>query len=372
MIMYNSTLCSRVTVSRKRPVINVWDIDQLRARENAKIEDDGLGRAQLLGTYLGSQEVEVFHDDLNVKTKPKSDKLRLSRQRIRDNISRIRLIKWETEGDIDAALSKFPDESGFLKIKDELHILFNPHPSDAQPTGESDKEKGSNKADLSKKGPQVCTPCRLDFTDNFPPAFSLTPSQMWYSQTAYDLVDNAINESVAKNGTGEATKTMNGVIASITSSSFNLGIGPEKQPDRVADEDKGKKITGDEDKHMKVSRRLVKLGEMLRSLYVKRQKLHEIGYHIAKLFFPVIKGNHYICIVFNIKNHAIEILDNMACTGNVDELYEPEMAILQSMLMRHLHECGHPSTPILEEMDPEILEEREYEDDAYGMHAYIG
>lgn len=67
----------------------------------------------MLGPYLGSHEIKEF------------------KKRIEDNIARVILIKWKTEGEIDADLTKYPNDDEFLNLGEDLSILFNNQTSNA-------------------------------------------------------------------------------------------------------------------------------------------------------------------------------------------------------------------------------------------------
>ena len=47
-----------------------------------------------------------------------------------------------------------------------------------------------------------------------------------------------------------------------------------------------------------------------------------------QLFFPVILGVHYTCVVYNLKNLAYDVLDNMIVSDPTMAIYEPHLSTL--------------------------------------------
>ncbi|KAI3685788.1 hypothetical protein L6452_35046 [Arctium lappa] len=55
--------------------------------------------------------------------------------------------------------------------------------------------------------------------------------------------------------------------------------------------------------------------------------------NIDLAFFPLNRGSQYYCVVLNLKTLSVEILDSSAREGDVDDRYDYDITILQTMMV---------------------------------------
>ncbi|KAJ9565598.1 hypothetical protein OSB04_001564 [Centaurea solstitialis] len=77
---------------------------------------------------------------------------------------------------------------------------------------------------------------------------------------------------------------------------------------------------------------------------------------IDMVFFPILHGFHYFCVVFNFKTTMIDILDNIHWVANMDEIYESEINELRSLFVHHLKSINHPSAESFASVEPRLVE----------------
>ncbi|KAJ9566178.1 hypothetical protein OSB04_002144 [Centaurea solstitialis] len=72
---------------------------------------------------------------------------------------------------------------------------------------------------------------------------------------------------------------------------------------------------------------------------------------IDMVFFPLLRNQHYFCVVFNLKTNTIDILDNMDRDLGIVDVYDFDIHILRQMVVQHLRNINHPSADLLEPVE---------------------
>ncbi|KAJ9541387.1 hypothetical protein OSB04_027893 [Centaurea solstitialis] len=78
--------------------------------------------------------------------------------------------------------------------------------------------------------------------------------------------------------------------------------------------------------------------------------------NIDMLFFLFLRRCHYYFVVFNLKTHVIDILDNMERVGHIIDVYDFDIHIMREMVVQHLRNIGHPSADLMEPVEDRIME----------------
>ncbi|KAJ9543619.1 hypothetical protein OSB04_023326 [Centaurea solstitialis] len=73
------------------------------------------------------------------------------------------------------------------------------------------------------------------------------------------------------------------------------------------------------------------------------------------VFFPILQGRHYFCVVFNLKKNTVDILDNIEKKDNVD-MYDNAISDLKHLFVHHLNVIEHPAAETLERVNVRLLE----------------
>ncbi|KAI3701707.1 hypothetical protein L6452_26978 [Arctium lappa] len=198
----------------------------------------------------------------------------------------------------------FPDETLFERYEDELATLFNKHglggssekrantmPIREEYGGNTNPPKYGAQTPSIQVGGPLCTPTKLNF-DNTESLDTLSPlSPYLYSQTTYDLIDAQIIEQSggahAKEGQPsdnvkecelpivpyieDATQPRTTIpeTTNIPMSSYNLGISQPLEVPKAPVKHTTPFIATEEERN--TVRRELKIGEQMKSPYVKRQ-----------------------------------------------------------------------------------------------------
>ncbi|KAJ9560945.1 LOW QUALITY PROTEIN: hypothetical protein OSB04_006105 [Centaurea solstitialis] len=73
------------------------------------------------------------------------------------------------------------------------------------------------------------------------------------------------------------------------------------------------------------------------------------------VFFPILQGRHYFCVVFNLKKNTVDILDNILKKDNVD-MYDNAISDLKQLFVHHLKVSEHPAAETLARVNVRLLE----------------
>ncbi|KAI3715313.1 hypothetical protein L6452_22292 [Arctium lappa] len=134
-------------------------------------------------------------------------------------------------------MNKFPNAPTFVKLKEDLQILFN------------------NSYGNEQQAPQTYNKTRSEqHAGNTITKDKRSDKGASYSQTTYDIIDEAVNDILLKKGANEVTTyvkevlknipetniIVNKVISSFSAPSFNLGFSLDKPPEKVEVHDKEK------------------------------------------------------------------------------------------------------------------------------------
>ncbi|KAJ9555352.1 hypothetical protein OSB04_009966 [Centaurea solstitialis] len=98
--------------------------------------------------------------------------------------------------------------------------------------------------------------------------------------------------------------------------------------------------------------------EMFRSNLLSEAKNSDDIFNIRSfdmVFFPILQGVHYFCVVFNFKKNTIDILDNIERHVNVDA-YDNAITDLKNLFVHHLEQVQHPSAEMLKQVEVRLLE----------------
>ncbi|KAI3685424.1 hypothetical protein L6452_34666 [Arctium lappa] len=223
---------------------------------------------------------------------------------LNDKFALLMHTKVEVKTVIERAKDIFPYETLFDRYQDELATLFNEEglrgSSEIKKTivhtreeclGKTNQPKDGSQPPSVQEGGRMCTPTKLNF-DNANSLEEQSPlSPYWYSQTTFGLIDAQIMEQSggSKEEGGQPCNNVKEadfpivpyveedvepirtipVSPSIPVPSFNLGISqPCDSPNASG---KGKEPIIYADEHCKPVRRELKIGEQMKSPYVKRQ-----------------------------------------------------------------------------------------------------
>ncbi|KAI3667744.1 hypothetical protein L6452_42813 [Arctium lappa] len=281
------------------------------------IKEGGFHRALLRGP---GQTSNINNENTNLHppspNESKEDEEEIKKRYIMELNEKFALLmrtKIDAQTLIENAKERFPLDTIFERYEDELAIFFNEttfrgsDKNNPPTTLSKHKEAGSSKEGAHEANTDIiCTPTKLCF-DNIDSLEALSPlSPYWYSQTTYGIIDAQIEErSGAKDPTNNdhtgkdrktsedeqpnsnASPTNLEIVAydepgeqavpisqygpDIPVPSFNLGISPLKQAVEKRPSKKGKDVVIEPEARAKPARRELKLGDKMKSPYMKRQ-----------------------------------------------------------------------------------------------------
>ncbi|KAI3759267.1 hypothetical protein L6452_06956 [Arctium lappa] len=78
--------------------------------------------------------------------------------------------------------------------------------------------------------------------------------------------------------------------------------------------------------------------------------------NLNMVFFPLSRGSQLYCVVLNLKTPSVEIIDSSARDGQIDDVYDYDVSILQTMMIRHLKLLAHCAGELLEGVEQKRLE----------------
>ncbi|KAJ9556447.1 hypothetical protein OSB04_011061 [Centaurea solstitialis] len=73
------------------------------------------------------------------------------------------------------------------------------------------------------------------------------------------------------------------------------------------------------------------------------------------VFFPILQGRHYFCVVFNLKKNTVDILDNIESNDKVD-IYDNAISDLKHLFVHHLNLVEHPAAETLKRVNVRLFE----------------
>lgn len=190
--------------------------------------------------------------------------------------------KWDLGNLIREAMDLFPDEVSFDNYQEKLDNMFMEDEKNEDDDTESDKDETVGKQheaelvtgekDLEMHHATSITPTKLDFEETG--SLEAPFSQIWCTQTTFDIIDKDIQTKSADSAANEGHKASEGIER-----------GAEGLVDKkMVPYSKGNKETGKgkeevvaEDVNRRASKREINLGDQMRSPYVKRQVLLRIA-----------------------------------------------------------------------------------------------
>ncbi|KAI3693184.1 hypothetical protein L6452_33015 [Arctium lappa] len=205
-------------------------------------------------------------------------------------------LKKNVEVQINEARDMFPTDPCFDNYKESLESLFREDNAQDDTISNSDEEGNVDDAmepdeTIHQHAYQkmIVTPTKLDFTEEASLEDIQPLSHIWYSPTTYSLIDQSM---VEKSGESSKQRTLavtvpyssNSAAKQLVSNamgtqhhetetpkpSFNLGFSPITTKPYEKRDAKGKDKLVEEDCPPKANRREVKLGDLMRSRYMKR------------------------------------------------------------------------------------------------------
>ncbi|KAI3729207.1 hypothetical protein L6452_17860 [Arctium lappa] len=293
-----ATISNKVEVEAKQPAVTVWNIGHLRKRETTELEDGGFGLLPIKVNYRVRRSLLKGECSQVPRSPPKDlgkqayiGYLDLLMKQLSDD-------KCAAEKWIDRASLSFPGDATFEKYKKDMQDLLRTRKWTAsQSEGESTAQgQGMHKSMGIVVYEKEDTPDPYD--------------ACWESPTFIAEVDESLESEVKKSEERKSTSSSNFPNLGVDAPGFDLGISPEKPqsasahipPDPPAltptlkpcsshgSQDKGKKVTfspvpmasylddteepiqsdGPIQPTIREHRRLIKLGDPLRSPYVQR------------------------------------------------------------------------------------------------------